>query len=741
MPNLERESIVNKAGRVRWFAMFAVGACAAGPALAQSVSEPADSGSALQEIVVTAQRRAERAQDVPISVSAFGADQLSKAGIADARDLAGEAPNFYIKEQAGYAKPQIFMRGMGSDDFNATAQNAVAFYEDDVYLGGLSSLLMTSFDLDRIEVLRGPQGTLYGRNTTGGAVKFVSRQPTEQFEADTSVTYGRFNSARVEAGAGGPLSDSLSGRLSGVFDRRDGTQFNLATDSDVDRHRDYALRGQLKWKDDGRVTALLAVEGGNHTGDNLWYHHVGLNPDGTDVFGYKDPPGLGWYDVNSNPQNEKITTLASRLTLDVDLGGATLTSVSAFGRTSYAEVLDTDVSPVDNFSVYIADRHKQYSEELRLASKNDGPLRWVVGVFAFGDALDSDQKYDFGRSLRGPGVTPDLVNLFPATVRQIYDQHSQSYAVFGELTRSWTERLRTTVGLRWTEDRKNIDLRSFFDELPPYNQDLLTQQEQNTWTSPTWRVSIDYKQSRDVMLYVSYNRGFKSGGYNGSALFLPVELTPYQPEHVDAVEVGAKTQWFDRRVTLNVDAFYNWFTDLQGFQFSNIGGTPVSVPGNAATARIYGGEIELIALPLPRLTLATSVGLLHARYGNYQTPLADFSGNRLIDAPDLTVTASAEYGIPLAQGWALAPRVSVSYTSKQYFDISNPPDQVQDGYHLLNAELSVQRDDGRFEVFAWGKNVTDTHYNQEITPARAFGILQPVRGERASYGVTARVKF
>ncbi len=194
-------------------------------------------------------------------------------------------------------------------------------------------------------------------------------------------------------------------------------------------------------------------------------------------------------------------------------------------------------------------------------------------------------------------------------------------------------------------------------------------------------------------------------------------------------------------MTLNVDAFYNWFTDLQGFQFSNIGGTPVSVPGNAATARIYGGEIELAALPVPRLTLATSVGLLHARYGNYQTPLADFSGNRLIDAPDLTVTASAEYGIPLAQGWALAPRVSVSYTSKQYFDISNPPDQVQDGYHLLNAELSVQRDDGRFEVFAWGKNITDTHYNQEITPARAFGILQPVRGERASYGVTARVKF
>ncbi len=718
-------------------------ACFGGAAFAQAALEPASNSSpeALQEIVVTAERRAERLQDVPISVSAFSTDQLSKLGIADARDLAGEAPNFYIKEQAGYAKPQIFMRGMGSDDFNATAQNAVAFYEDDVYLGGLSSLLMTSFDLDRIEVLRGPQGTLYGRNTTGGAIKFVSKQPSGQFEADTSVTYGRFNEARVEAGVGGPLADSLSGRFAGVFDRRDGSQFDLATGSNVDRHHDYALRGQLKWNGEGPVRALLAVEGGNHTGDNLWYHHVGLNPDGTDVFGYKDPPGTGWYDVNSGPQNEKITTFASRLTVDMDLGGSTLTSVSAFGRTNYAERLDTDVSPIDNFTVYIQDQHKQYSEELRLVSKEEGSLHWIAGLFAYGDALGSNQVYDFGRSLRGPGVVPDLVTLFPAAVRQIYDQHSQSYALFGEATQSWTDRFKTTVGLRWTEDRKSINLHSLFDELPPYNQDLLKQQEKNTWSSPTWRLTFDYTASRDILFYTSYNRGFKSGGYNGSALFLPVELTPYQPEHVDALEMGAKTQWLDRRLTLNADVFYNWFRDLQGFQFSNIGGTPVSIPGNAATARIYGAEIEVVAMPLPGLMLTTSVGVLHARYGQYQTPLADFSGNRLIDAPDLTLTSSAEYGFPVMQGWTLAPRLSISYTSKQYFDISNPPDQVQNGYHLLNAELSLHRDDDRLDVFLWGKNITDTHYNQEITPARAFAILQPVRGERASFGVTARIRF
>ena len=667
--------------------ILAVLICGAASPQSLAQSSGASATGEIQEIVVTAQRREERLQDVPISVSAFGSDQLKTLGIQNARDLAGETPNFYIKEQAGYAKPQIFMRGMGSDDFNATAQNAVAFYEDDVYLGGLSSLLMSSFDLDRIEVLRGPQGTLYGRNTTGGAVKFVSKQPTDQFEGETDVTYGRFNEAKVETAAGGPLSDTLSGRMAGVFDRRDGDQFNLATHSDVDRHKEYALRGQLKWVATDRVTARLTLEGGNHEGDNIWYHHVGLLPGGQDAFGYADPAGTGWYDVNSIPQNEKITTLASRLAIDANFDDFTLTSLSAFGRTNYAELLNTSVSPVDNFTVDIQDHHRQYSEEVRLASKGAAQLRWLVGVFAFADSIASDQIYDFGRSFRTPGSPPDLVNLIPSEVRQTYEQHSQSYAIFGEVSQNWTERLKTTIGARWTEDQKDINLHSFFNELPPYNQDLLIQSEANTWTAPTWRLSTDYRVREDFMVYASYNRGFKSGGYNGSALFLPVELTPYQPEHVDAVEIGTKTRSFDGRLTLNVDIFNNWFRDLQGFQFANIGGTPVSVPGNAATATIYGGEIELVAVPARGLTLAASVGLLHARYGSYVTPLATFSGNHLIDAPDITATTSAQYSFRAGLDWSVAPRASVSYTSKQYFDISNLPDQVQDGYHLFDADV------------------------------------------------------
>jgi len=726
--------------------------CLAGTARAQD----ANSSSKIETVVVTAEKRAENLQDVPISVTAITAALIQDKGIASALDLSGNVPNLYIKTQAGGgAKPNVFMRGMGTDDFNSTAQNAVGFYEDDVFLGATSGLLMTLFDLNRIEALRGPQGTLYGRNTTAGAIKYITNEPTSDEEGYASLTVGNYGRTTTEGAISGPLSDTFSARLSGIYDRSGGDEYNINLHHHVGSFDNFAIRGQIKWEPDANTTILLSLQDAAHHGDNVVYHHIGLNPDGTDVFGYSDPSNLGFYEVNSNAQREKTLTDGIRLKIDHDFGGFTLTSISAENHTRYSGFLDTDVSPIDNFDVYLDDGQTQYSEELRLASTGDDPLQWIGGVYAYSDRLWSNQAYDFGRDLANQGVAPDLVTLFPSLIRQKYLQHTQSYALFGEVSYQWTSKLKTTVGVRGTLDHKDIDLNSFFDEPAPNNVSQLAQgqvdpndgivcttcSERNTYSAITGRFVVDYKFTDDVLGYASYNRGYKSGGYNGGAFFFTLETTPYRPESVDALEIGAKTDSFDGRLRVDVDGFYNWYHDLQAFQFSNVGGTPVSVPSNAAEATIYGGEIELLAKPIDGLLISNSLGLLHANYDKYVTALANYSGNTLIDAPSITYTGSIEYTLNSIMGWSVRPRAEVHYTSKQYFDVSNPPDQVQNGFAVVDASVNLTPPNEHYEILLWAKNLTETHYNQEITPARAFAILQPVRGAPRTFGVTLRTSF
>ncbi len=708
---------------------------------------------ALEEIVVTSQRRAESLQTVPIAITAFSAEDIEKRRFETVAALAGQTPNLVIKTSQGDGKPTIFLRGMGFNDFNATAVGAVGIYNDEVYIGGASNQLVQMFDLERVEVLRGPQGTLYGRNTTGGAINFIARKPTEELTGTAYVSYGRFDTIQAQGALGGALiPGKLSARVSGVYSRSDGSQFNEFNNEDVGGYEKWAGRALFKFTPTDNTEFLLNVHGGDNKGTGTVIHNEGLLPGGVDTFGFRETSGF--YVINQDLEtHNRIKTFGASLTAKVDFDAFSFVSISAYERVSYRNRNDADASPVAFIDLNYRDKQKQFSQELRLASNDDGPFDWIVGGYFYKEDLKADNLYDIGQFARDLGAVPDPSDpTAPLRIAQPYDQDSESYAAFGQVSYAFTDALKANLGLRWTKDKKRMDFRTYADEPSLGFAPIIPRTiSDNKWDAVTGRVGLDYQVTPDAMIYVSYNRGYKSGGYNGGALFDPVEATPFDPERVNAYEIGFKTTWFDRRLTLNGAAFYNDYSNLQVFRFiTGQNGLPITLIDNAAGATIKGIELEASVVPVEGLRIDMGLGLLDASYENFMTQASgpggvfvdvDLSGNRLVGAPKVTYKGSAEYSLAVSDGWLVVPRVEWSYTSKVFFDTSNNPLLSQDGYWLWNASLAFQSEDGGYEVALWGDNIFGKKYNSDKIPLADFNLNQVVRGARSSYGISFRLRY
>ncbi len=702
-------------------------------ATAPAATQDRDAAAPLGDIVVTAQRRAQNLQDVPISITAVSGDEMVAAGIQDPRDLGRLIPNFSAQSAFSVASTSLFIRGVGIGDFNANSTGAVGVYVDDVFLGANSGKLFNVFDGDGVEVLKGPQGTLYGRNTTAGAVRFSSRKPTDTLEADVSALYGRFNEVRLEGGIGGPIIDDLlKVRVSGLYQRRDGFTFNRYTGHYVNNVNLWATRVIADLTPSNDLLIRFSAHTGRNTGGARQFQHVGqgitldgkpnFSPTGVplDGFGYADTDNdidAGSYNIEGR---ELLDVFGASMNVQYHLGGVSLTSITAYEQVNHATLEDTDASPNNMITADYRDRPRQLTQEIRLASDAGGRLTWVVGGYYFNDTLKVDSAYDILRGLRDSA--DPLASFDPVSgvglLRFRYTQYTRSLAAFGQADYRLTDRVTATLGLRYSSDDIRLKFSSFYDEPEPVGHfPVLTDDQSQTFPDLSYRAALNYKVGR-TLVYASASKGYNSGGFAGGASTDADQLKPFRSERLYSYEAGLKTDLFDRHVRFNTAAFLYDYKDLQVFVFDVSGPIPVQRKLNAGSARIYGVEAEVTAQPITGLTFNVAASAMHTEYVQFTALVsASYTGNHLINAPAISAAGGVTYETSVRNAGLLRARIDGSYQSRTYLSPDNISSYQVAPYALLNARISCLTPDKSYEFALFGRNITQKRFLTYRSPA------------------------
>ncbi len=736
----------------------------------------------VEEILVTTQKRAQNLQDVPISVTAITGNEISELGIAESVDIAAQTPGLKIGFPAGETNnPAIFLRGVGLNDYNANSNGSVGWYMDDVYISQVTAQTFQLFDLERVEVARGPQGTLYGRNTTGGLVNFISKKPShEESDGYFTASYGEWDAIKLEGAYGGPLTDTLAGRLALTYNRDHGYIDNELTGHENNNTKNWAGRVALDWQASENASFLFGLSGAKNDSLAAQYEHQGTNDPLTgapcghaqirtdqcvDAFGFRDDKNNERGQYNKEGDLD-VDAWGSFLRAEIDLGELTLTSITAYEWIDKLFEEDTDASPNNLIEIDYLNDGWELTQELRLAGESER-IHWQTGLYYIKERIHAQNFLDLFHDLRplAESVDPDLYpggfapagcppdpddpSVDPCGGAPIffslteYRQTDESVGVFAQGDVDLTERLRATVGFRYTWEWRDFHEEVTFIEptfeVPvfptPYDKDA----NFDEWSG---RFALDYRPTEDLLLYASASRGFKSGGFSGAFAFSKAEIPPFDPETIWAYEAGAKWELFDRRVRLNVGGFYYDYKDLQVFTVVAVSPTvTISILDNAGKAKLYGGEIELEAQPLAGLDVSLGLALLHSELTKFETDAVDYSGNRLVFAPEVTWNGRVRYEHPLGPG-AVALLTDWNYQGETFFDNANDPTISQDGYWVWNARVSYLFGEGqRYELAAFGRNLLDEDYLTYAFPLGGFGFNEQMWGRPRSWGLEATVRF
>ncbi len=730
------------------YAAAAVSALAANsPALGQETDAVAPTGG-IEEIVITAQKRAQNLQEVPISVTAFNDTAIREAGFTNSLSIGDQVPNLEIKTFGGV--PNIFIRGVGNNDFNASSIGPISIYRDDVVVASTGSQIFSLFDLERIEVVRGPQGTLFGKNTTGGAIQFFSKLPGDEFEGNARFGYGRFDLFEAEAAASLPLGEGLSLRVAGMVRRRDGEKTNLYTGDDAINVDEAAARAILRWRPSADTDVRLSVGGGRDRSDYLENKPVGTI-NGADLFGYTDPYPDDANLLNFNgPSRNYSDNLFVNLNITHSIGNLTFKSITGYDKSDVDNRVDVDGGPFRIDEITFLTDAEQITQEFQIAY-DSGPLNAIGGLYYFQEDLDADSNADLlGELSFADGALP----LVTRATRK-----NKAYAIFGQATYAVAPAFRVTLGGRYTIDKVRVTHQAdlvpgFFDaDIPDGAPVPLVPfaRLKDTFKSFSWRVGADYDITDDVLAYASIDKGFKAGGFNIGIITSVAERTQVDPEYLTSYEIGIKSTLFDRRLRLNISAFYYDYTDLQVLSVNRQAGSTVPTLGldNAADAEIKGIELEATALPTDWLDLGLNLGILDAKYKNYLSGAIDpdtgdprdFSGNRLPGAPKFTLSTFAQVTIPVGD-FETRWRAEYNYTGKKYYNNAES-DLISsgEGYGLLNLRATLADPAKGWELAAWAKNVTGKAYIVDATDTSGFGFVPRYYGERATYGVELSFRF
>lgn len=715
----------------------------------------------IEEVLVSARRRGEeRLQDVPIAVSVLSDEALRKAGITELSEVARRTPSFTFAQQIGNQQ-EVVIRGIGTLRLTGSAaEPSVGLFIDEVYVGRRGTATPPLFDLERVEVVRGPQGTLYGKNVVGGAVNLITARPSDAASARAAVSYGQFDAMggrdlwEASGYVTGELTEALAGRLAVYYRKHDGYSQNILLDQRLDDQDNYALRGSLLFQP-GEALDIHVIADFSHNQSN-----------GQSRRAVDDPsiPGLGAVVASGllsgnvresdAPWTQWEDQDTAGLTARVDYrmaGGYALTYLSAvrYGDFSGRYSLVGTRSPPSLTDAANGQR-EQYTgitQDLRLTSPADSgsALRWVAGLYFLRedtDIIDNSMATTF-LSVLGPDSVGDILD-----GEFIYDQQNitKSSAVYGELTWALADALSLTVGGRYTYDDKGYRNRSecldfgaqpdFIFCVAPLGAEFWNIRTSRSWSEFTPKASLDWRASDDALLYVSAARGFKGGGWQGKAATEAAALFPYDPEIAWTYEVGAKADWAGGRVRANIAVFHTSFDDLQVEQLDDAGLSLII--DNAASARIDGVELELQLRPLPALQLWLSGSYLDSEYRDFIDSAGnDLSGNRLARTPELRFSGGADYTVPINGALSLDARMEYQWQDRMPWLVENTV--YEDSYGLLDARVALQSPAARWEVALFGKNLTDELYRLDAIPF--LGDVFSRFGAPRSYGVQFAKSF
>lgn len=716
------------------------------------------SAQVLEETIVTAQKREESLQDVPITIAAFGESQLEDAGFDRISDLANMSPSL----QFGNFGPVSFvtMRGIGNENTTAGGDPGVAMHLDGIYMGRPVAGLFTAFDTQRVEILRGPQGTLYGRNATGGSINLITNKPQDEFGGTVDLTYGDYDWMRVRGAVNLPISDSISARVVGFIDERDGyTENKYPGGKDANDVDDQGIRGHLNF-DIGETSSLLLsasyIESGgvghsselredfpgSTTGQNIggppgWAFAPGGPTSGipgynnyidleTGVVAVND---LDSFRVNKDvreSQDSEFTMFSATFVWDFE--SVTFKSITAYVETDFEVHQDEDHSELDLLELVLVEDANQFSQELQLLSASDGPLQWILGLYYFDEEASRNSLFFRSRY----DVFAEQWNV-PAGFAIGGDVDSESYAAYGQATYRVTESVGVTAGLRYTEDEKKGVNKGFQFAGLPYADPV-----GDDWDETTYRLAVDWALSDEIMLFASYATGYKSGGINQTAAPSLGGNAIYDPESVDALELGIKATLLDGRLQLNSSLYQNEYDDLQFQVFGQAGPEAYNADG----ATVQGWEVEIRAAATDSLTLDASLGLTDSEFDDQVIDGVDIGGNQLPRTPDLTYTLGMSQEWGLEDSGALRLRLEYAYTDEIYYTALNRDagfndpggSDLAEDYYNINARLFWFSPAAAWTVEAFVTNLTDEEQTGSVLRGTGFTDIPGGGGtELASY--------
>jgi len=712
---------------------------AASCAFAQDTS--ASNASTVEEIVVTARRTEENVQRVPAAVSAFSEQALERMQAVDPTGLQGSVPNLNIVQGRGSSNAtNIYIRGVGQPDALQTFDPAVGVYVDDVYYSRIRGAQFDLLDLERVEVLRGPQGTLYGKNTIGGALKFVTRKPSQDFRASAQLGLGDYGAVEAKGAVSGPITDIVSVGVAGLISKHDGYVKDAANGRKYNDKNTKALRGALAVVPTDNFRADFSVDWSKDD-DAL---AVG-QPTSTlkTLFGVPLIPitTISKWDwkartTPSLPNSTRLESFgtAAHLTFNVT-DALTVKSITAYRKLNTDDYVDIDATQLELGDVFVGVDQDQISQEFQAAYVT-GPWNVVGGVYYLRENIDSHQEA-YADDLIGGGVT---------FLRTVDDSlKTTSKAAYINASYAVTEQLRIAAGVRYTKEEKDYArTTSTFSNYGPFNGTYPFKPPVGDWEDTSPMVSIDYQAMDNVMLYARGSKGFKSGGFNGRANSVG-ESTKYDPETMTSYEAGAKTSWMDNRVRANLAVFYNDYKDFQA-RVSGLDTDPITnLPApklsvlNAGKLTTKGAELEVSATPMPGLLLESEIGYLDAQYDEFKdVRFTSFAGSRAFQTPAFSPKWTARFAGQYE--WAMNGNGFVTvggaarYRSKMALAVDNTavnssaelPGMFSDNYWLFDARVVWESPDRKWNAGVYGQNLANEVYRTDAQEFSSVGNIRTV---------------
>lgn len=747
-------------------AFVAVPSAYAQAADGQARAKSSASRGFIEDIVVTAQKRTQNVQDVPVAISAFSAEMLEARGVANPQDLQQSVPSLSIGEQTnlgGAAK--VTLRGVGSENYGPGGDPGVPIHINGHYTQSTAYIFRDMLDVQRVEVQRGPQGTLYGRNAIGGNVNLITRRPTKNFEGSASVEVGNYNRRMVQAVVSGPISDSIRARVVGARAVRDGFVKELGVGKDRDSVDYLSLRGSVEIDLTPELQAYINGYYFNDKGSS-YTRRIDFDPNNIS----NTQP----FAVKSNTPNENLNrSKGGSFDLTWRTGDVELRSLTAYDQTNTQYRYDVDGTAVRLAEFAVGINMNVFTQEIQALSHGDGPLKWVAGAFYYKESSDETRTNVIDRfDTDGNGRTGIQLDLTQPLVYQYSktQNHASSWAVYGQVDYNLTSKLQLEGGLRYTKDSKDYfsgadtvlsDGSSRlvgtgggrFTAFPILGQVFFDNRAGTSWSKVTWKAGLNYRADKNTLLFASWSRGYKAGGYAAK------QGDYYNPETVDAFEVGYKNQTADKRFQTNLSLFYYDYKnkqELQFFppsaQFPN-GGLQLI---NATNAKSYGAELELQAYVTKSLRLDGTFSYLNATYGDFivrdaQFPALGFqnlAGHTLPLAPEAKVSVGAQYDIELGHGaGSITARADYSYISQQWGNALNRTGGVLPAtgdmipaYSQVNARLAWKSEGNRINVAVYAQNLTNTY---AISNSFVNGLSEVVQSnlKPRTYGIKVGYNF